>query len=105
MVPVLPQSHITGTPPANSTVYLTVSLKPRFPAELQAYANSVSNPRSPNYREWLKPAQVGQQFGAAPATVSTVVSYLKSKGLTITLQSPNNMAILAKGTVAQVQAA
>src|SRR5690242_8754122 len=88
VLPVLSNSHVTGTAASTDTVYVTVSLKPRYPAELQAFVDSVSNPRSLTYRQWLTPAQVGQQFGAAPATVSAVVNYLRSKGFTITLQAP-----------------
>src|SRR5579862_7144301 len=77
VVPALSQAQLIGAPPASQTVYFTVSLKPRFPAELQAFADDVNNPRSPNYRDWLTPAQVGQQFGASPTTVSSIVSYLK----------------------------
>src|SRR5579862_541801 len=105
VVPGVAQSTVVGALPPNQTVYVTVSLKPRFPTELQAFVNDVNNPRSPNYRSWLTPAQVGEQFGAAPATVSAVVSYLKSKGLKINLQAPNNMAVVAQGTASQVQKA
>jgi subtilase family serine protease len=103
LLPVLSHSTVQGVPSPNQAVYCTVSLKPRFPAELQAFVDSVSNPRSDTYRHWMTPAQVGQQFGASPSTVSAVVNYLRSKGLVITLQAPNNMAITAKGTVTQVQ--
>ncbi len=105
LLPVVAQSQITGTPVQSQTVYFTVSLKPRYPAELQAFCDSVSNPRSDNYRRWLTPEQVGLQFGASATTVNMVVNYLRSRGITITLQAPNRMAIMAKGTVAQVQSA
>jgi len=105
VLPVLAHSRVTGAPSSSQVVYLTVSLKPRYPSELQAFVDAASNPRSPAFHQWLTPAQVGQQFGASPSTVSAVVSYLKSKGLKINLQAPDNMAILAQGTVAQVQKA
>ncbi|HTQ09046.1 MAG TPA: protease pro-enzyme activation domain-containing protein [Fimbriimonadaceae bacterium] len=102
-VPGVAHATLVGTPPASQTVYVSVSLKPRFPAELEAFVKDVSNPRSPNYRNWLTPAQVGAQFGASPSTVASVVNYLKSKGLRIVLQAPDQMAILAQGTITQVQ--
>ncbi len=105
VVPVLGRSTIVGVPARSNTAYCTISLKPRFPAEFQAYCDDVSNPRSANYRKWLTPAQVGQQFGAPASTVSQVVNYLRSKGLTITLQADDHLAILAKGTVAQIRSA
>src|ERR1044072_612770 len=99
------QAHIVGAPAQNKTIYFTIGIPPRFPSEMQAMANAVSNPRSDTYRHWLTPAQVGQQVGASPTTVNTLVSFLTSKGLRITLKSPNNMALGVSGTVAQIEKA
>jgi len=103
LLPALAHSNVTGSPPASQTVYFTVSLKPRYPAEFEAFVDAVSDPRSDTFHEWLTPAQVGEQFGASASTVNAVVSYLRSKGLRINLQAPDDMAILAQGTVTQVQ--
>lgn len=103
VVPGVSQAQVTGTPAGSKTVYFTVSLKPQYPAEFEAFCNSVSNPRSDTYRHWLTPTQVGLQFGASSSTVTNVVNYLRSKGITVTLQAPNRLAIMAQGTVTQVQ--
>nr|HWA82469.1 protease pro-enzyme activation domain-containing protein [Fimbriimonadaceae bacterium] len=105
VVPGVAQAQVVGTPPSSKTVYFTISLKPRYPAELEAFCKSVSDPRSDSYRHWLTPAQVGLQFGATATTVNNVTTYLRAKGITVTLQAPNRMAIMAQGTVAQVQSA
>ncbi len=100
---VLSRSQTVGVPSPSQTVYLTMGLKPRHPAEFQAFVDSVSNPRLPTYRQWMTPEQVAQQFGPSATTVTTIVNYLRSKGLTITLQGRTNLGISAKGTVTQVQ--
>jgi len=103
VVPGIAHATLAGAPPPNQTVYFTIALKPRFPSELQAFVSAASDPRSPTFHQWLTPAQVGEQFGASASTVSTVVNYLRSKGIRINLQAPDDMAILAQGTVVQVQ--
>lgn len=105
VVPKLGQAKVTGTPSQTQVIYFTIGIPARFPAEMQAAADAVSNPHSSSYRHWLTPAQVGEQFGASPTTVNAVANFLTSKGLTVNLKSPNNMAIIASGTVSQVQRA
>jgi len=93
--------HKTGT----DVVHINVSLKPADEAGLQAFADSVSNPASPNYRKFATPAQLGQMFGQSLATVQKVVDYLKSKGFKVTLVSDSRLNIMADATVAQVESA
>src|SRR4051794_11930278 len=71
----LSRARLVGTPNPNEVLYLAVSLKPRFPAELQAFCDSVSDPFSPNYHHFMTPEQVGENFGASPSDVNSVVSY------------------------------
>jgi len=105
VLPVLKQSRVTGAPSSATVLHLSIGLQPRFPAELQAFCDSVSDPSSPSYRHFMTPAQVGENFGASSTDVNNVVSYLKSQGMKIRLVSPNRMAILADCTVSQAQTA
>lgn len=93
-------SHVTSSKVLN----LTFCLMPNRTA-LRAYAASVNNPKSPNYHHFLSPTQVGQRFGASTTTINTLVSYLKSKGLTVTLTANSHMAVLCKGTVNNIEGA
>ncbi|HVT11058.1 MAG TPA: protease pro-enzyme activation domain-containing protein [Fimbriimonadaceae bacterium] len=102
-MPAVAHSQLVGTPVQSKIKEFTVALKPRYPAELQAFVNDVSNPRSDNYRHWLTPAQIGQQFGANPTAVTMIINYFRSKGLTLTLQPANRMALMFRGTVTQIQ--
>ncbi len=75
------------------------------PTALEAFVKDVNNPSSPNYRKWLTPEEVGQQFGPSAGSVAKVVNYLKSYGITITLVAKSNLVILADATAAQTQSA
>jgi subtilase family serine protease len=99
------QSKVVGSVSGSQVLNLTISLQPRFPAELQAFCDSVSNPFSPNYRHFMTPDQVGEAFGASATDTDAVVTFLKSQGMKIRLVAPDRMAILVDTTVAQAEAA
>lgn len=86
-------------------LHIAVSLNYRDPQGIKSFVDSVSNPTSGNYRQFLSPADVGKRFGPLPATVSRVTSFLKSQGMSVTLVGDNGLSILADATVAQAEAA
>jgi subtilase family serine protease len=102
---VIQRSQLVGHKTSSDTIYVNVSLLPANPAGLQAFADSVSNPSSPNYRKFASSAQLGQMFGQPITTIQKVVNYLKEKGLKVTLVADNRMNILANGSVVQVESA
>ena len=105
LLPALKTSTMVSKAQPNEPVSFTVGLEPRFPAELQAFADSVSDPKSPNYRNFMTPQQVGEAFGADAADVAGLENFFRSKGMHIDLVCPNHMAISVTGTVAQVESA
>ncbi|HVT12710.1 MAG TPA: protease pro-enzyme activation domain-containing protein [Fimbriimonadaceae bacterium] len=100
---VLPQSKVIGPASPSEVLHLGFGLQPRFPAELQAFCDSVSNPKSPNYRQFMTPREVGEAFGASSDDVNALVSFLKGHGMKVMLVANNRMEVLADATVAQVQ--
>ncbi|HVT12980.1 MAG TPA: protease pro-enzyme activation domain-containing protein [Fimbriimonadaceae bacterium] len=105
VIPAVRKSTVVAPASGSEVLYLAVSLYPRYPAELKAFCDSVSDPRSPSYRQFMTPDQVGESFGASASDVDNVVAFLKSKGMRITLVAKNRMAVLATATVAQAEAA
>lgn len=103
--PVVSRSERVGHTNPNRLLHVSVSLNPSDAQGLQAYADSVSNPKSPNYRQFLTPEQVGAQFGHPQVAVNQVSDYLKANGFTVRLVAKNRMAILADGTAAMAEAA
>jgi subtilase family serine protease len=102
---VPPGATLVGPAPTSTALPLTVTLKPRNPAALAAEARAVSDPGSADYRHFLSPAQVAQQFGATPATIAQVTSSLRHEGLTVGAPSATGLSLPVSGTVAQVQSA
>ncbi len=73
-------------------------------AALEAYARSVSDPASPNFRHFLTPQQIGAQFGAPPGAYAATLAYFHHLGLAAT-GWPQRQLIHVGGTQAQLEAA
>jgi subtilase family serine protease len=92
--PTLPLgAHIAGALPADTPLHLTIALQPRDPAALEAFATAVSTPGSPEYRDYITPAEFAQRFGATPGAVEKVVASLRAHGLTPGAPSSNALSI------------
>jgi len=74
-------------------------------AAFDAFVASQYDPSSPNFHQWLTPAQIGDQFGPAPADIAIISSWLASKGFAVGAASPDRMTITFSGTAGQVQSA
>ena len=83
---------------------LSLGLTPRNSAALDALIESVSDPKSASFRQFLTPAQFAAQFGQTPAAVAQVTAYLQSQGFTVTKVHASNLLITFKGTNAQIAA-
>lgn len=99
------RSLLLGHSDPNRILHLAVSLPYGNAAGMQAFVDSVSDPKSGNYRHFMSPQEVGIEFGVSTAAVQNVVGYLKSCGLSIKLVAKNRLSILADGTVSQAEAA
>jgi len=95
------KGHANPTQP----VHLAITLQFPNPGAVQAFVDSVSNPKSASYGQFITPQEFGQKFGQPAAKVQAVVNYLTSQGLKIKLTGANNLSILADGTVAQAEKA
>ena len=79
---------------AASRLHLTVTLKPRDPAALAAYASAVSTPRVAGpYRHYLSPDQFGRRFGATAAQLRTVRGAFARHGLRLGHASAGRLSI------------
>jgi subtilase family serine protease len=105
LLPALQRANESGAANPDGVLGITVSLPFARPAAIQAYADSVSDPKSPMYRRFLTPTQVGERFGLPQARVDAVADYLVENGFTINVVCKNRLAILATATVAQAEAA
>lgn len=90
---------------SDEDVYFAVSIQPRNMAGLEQFVQDVSNPNSPNYRHFLTPQQIGEQFGPSQATVDETVQFLRDSGIAVKEVAANNFVVIGEGTAKQVTSA
>jgi subtilase family serine protease len=81
-----------------------VMLKLSNVSGLLQYAREVSDPKSGEYRQFLTPQQIGQRYGASPASVAATEKYFASYGLKVTTW-PQNMLMHVAGPQSAIQSA
>jgi subtilase family serine protease len=89
--------------PATKRLNVTVTLKPRDPAALSAYAREVSTPGSNLYHAYLTPAQFARRFGPTPKQIAAVRRSLAARGLHPGKVSAGGLSIPLYATAAQVE--
>src|SRR5208282_2036509 len=60
---------------------------------------------SPNFRHWLSPAELGEEYGPADSDVEAIKAWLESHGFTVGYVYPTNMVMDFSGTAGQVREA
>ncbi|MDQ2758863.1 MAG: protease pro-enzyme activation domain-containing protein [Actinomycetota bacterium] len=95
-------ARVLGTLPASIQIRVTVTLAPRDPAALEAYALAVSTPGSGAYRDRLTVAQFAQRFAPTAAQSAAVQSSLRARGLSPGAVSANGLAIPVIATASRI---
>jgi hypothetical protein len=97
--PAIPAgAQVAGSLPSDTPLHMTVALQPRDPAALEAFATAVATPGSPEYHNYLTPAQFSQRFGATPEAVQAVQTSLQAHGLIPGQTSANGLSIPVTAT-------
>jgi xanthomonalisin len=104
--------NVNGAPPLTNTrvtplevsrpLHITVVLKGRNEAQLDAFLSQLDERGSPNYHRYLTPAEFKDRFGPTEAQVQRVVAHLRASGLRNIAVSANNTLISADGNVDNV---
>jgi len=102
---VLARSTNLGHADPNMVLHVTLSFPYGDQKGLEAFNDSVSDPASPNYRQFLEPSEVGERFGISTDKITATVAYLKAKGFHVTTIATNRMGIITDCTVAQAESA
>ena len=95
----------TGALAASQVLQLGLSLAPRDPAGLAAYAAGVSTPGSPEYHRYLTTAEFAGRFGPTEAAVAKVERSMQAAGLAVTSVSANRLLVGVSGTTGRIEAA
>ena len=97
-----------GEAPANrmlSSVTMHFNMTEAQKADLAQLLVAQQNPASPQYHQWLTPAQFGARFGLSSSDMASVESWLSGKGLAVTAVAPSLNYVTVSGTVAQIESA
>lgn len=94
-----------GAADTSAPVAFRIYLGWRDNAGAEALAQALSSPGSPQYRQFLTPAQFRQQFAPTQSDVNAVQQWLRSSGFTVDYTPLNNHYVAAEGTVEQANTA
>ncbi len=72
---------------------------------LDALVEAQQDPNSPEYHEWLTPAEFGAQFGVDSSGLALVTAWLGSHGFTVEKISAGRRLIVFSGTAGEVASA
>jgi subtilase family serine protease len=89
--------------PAAQPMTINVVFALRDQAALKQLLADLQDPASPNYHQWLTPADFDARFGRTHAEVQAVQVWLESQGFTV--MEKNAREIIASGTVAHAESA
>jgi subtilase family serine protease len=89
--------------PAGQRLHVTVTLRPRDPSALAAYARAVASPGSSVYLHYLTPARFARRFGPTPAEIATVRAALRARGFRPGPTSAGGLSIPLSATAGQLE--
>jgi kumamolisin len=82
--PLLSVSRLQGVDSSNRTLHMSIGLALRNQAQLSALLQSLYDPSSPNYHQYLTSDEFAQRFGPTAEKRRAVVDYLTQQGFTVT---------------------
>ncbi|MCE0485230.1 MAG: S53 family serine peptidase [Methylacidiphilales bacterium] len=94
-----PQGHLS----ALQNLQLAISLPLRNQQPLTDLLRQISDPASPQYRQYLTPAQFTERFGPTEQDYQGLIDFAKSHGLRVTGTHPNRVILDVEGSVSTVE--
>jgi len=91
--------------PGTQHLRLAVCLPLRNQLELAELLRQLSDPASPNYRQYLTPEQFTDRFGPSKSDYQAVIEFAKANGLSVKGVHPNRMLVDVEGTVSDIEKA
>ena len=99
------KAQANGRLPGNQVLQLDLVLPLRDPAGLKTFLAEVYNPSSPNYRQFVTPAEFTARFGPTTDDYETVLRFASTYGFHVVGGSRDGMLVQVKGTVSNIEAA
>ncbi|GAA5052179.1 protease pro-enzyme activation domain-containing protein [Streptomyces similanensis] len=94
-------AHRLAALPGGERLSMSVALRPRSQAALDALVKAVGDPHSPAYRHFLTSRQYNGRFAPTTAQLEQVESWLKARDLTVTGSTANRQTVTVTGTAEQ----
>ena len=96
---------LLGPLPEAQAMRFDIVLALRHQPELLDFLKDIYDPSSPNYRQYVTPAQFTERFGPSQEDFDAVLEFAKANGLTAIGGSHDSMDIQLSGTVGAVERA
>ncbi len=90
---------------AATELHLAIGLPLRNTEQLGRSLAEIYDPKSAQYRHYLTPQQFAATYGASEQDYQAVVAFARAKGLTVTGDTTNRLAVVVKGTSDKVETA
>ena len=94
--PALTNTRVTPLE-ASQPLHITVVLKGRNDAQLDAFVRELEQPGNPNYHRYLTTAEFDERFAPTDAQVRAVVAHLRANGFRNIAVSENRRLVSAEG--------
>ena len=103
--PAVARLHLQplGRLSATQRLNLAIGLPLRNQQALDNLLQQIYDPASSNYRHYLTPEQFTEQFGPTEEDYQAVITFMESKGLTVTYRHPNRVVLDVSGSVADIE--
>ncbi len=95
------RATLTARAAAAQSVDFDVFLPIQNRAELEQLLDAMHDPKSPQFHQWLKPAEFNARFGANANKLAAIRSELTSHGLVVTTVAPRQLHV--SGTAKSVE--
>src|SRR5580658_6959054 len=97
------ESKVAGRVPGATRISLAVGLPLRNQAELENLLKQLSDPRSPNFRQYLTPIQFAERFSPTAEDYQALAAFFQANGLAVTATHPNRTILDVSGTVTDIE--
>ncbi len=98
-------ARFVGSLPATETLNLVIALPLRNQDQLDQLLQSLYDPSSPSYHQFLTVAEFTEQFGPTQEEYNALINFAQANGLKVVSTSPNRVNLQVSGSVANIQKA
>jgi subtilase family serine protease len=98
-------AQVVGRLPGSQQVNLALTLALHNEAQLDTLLNQLSDPSSPNYRQFLTMEQFAAQFGPTAGDYAKAIAFAQSYGFAIANTAPNRLVLDVSGAASDIEQA